>query len=140
MNNITSEMFRGTIGALQESLDQRLVKHNVHVANIVNAETPGYRALGYEFEQQLQAAIGEKSGNLRTSHQQHYRNSNLTQEGHIVPEVFIQPTESIGNDGNTVNVEGETMALAENQIMYRVSSQMISKKFALLRYAITGGR
>ncbi len=129
------------IRGIAESLDQRLLKHNVHVSNVVNSETPGYRARGYEFEKQLQDAMGNNDRpKMRTTHSNHYMNTSQTRDGKIVPEVFIQPTESIGSDGNTVDVEKEMMAMAQNQIMYRTSADLISKKFALLHYAISGGR
>ena len=141
MIKVSSPLFDQAYEIFGEVLNQRLNKHSVHIANVVNAETPGYRARGYEFEKQLQEMIGhDKKLQLKPTNGNHYLNDRQLVNGKLVPDIFIQPTESIGNDGNTVNVEGEMGALAENQIMYRTTSEVISKKLALLRYAITGGR
>jgi flagellar basal-body rod protein FlgB len=43
-------------------------------------------------------------------------------------------------DGNTVNMEREMANLAENQLMYRASAQIVSKKFQSLKSVIQGGK
>jgi flagellar basal-body rod protein FlgB len=44
-----------------------------------------------------------------------------------------------GLDGNTVNMEREMARLAENQLMYKASAQIVAKKFQALKSVINGG-
>ena len=43
-----------------------------------------------------------------------------------------------GPDGNGVEMEGEMGRMAENQIMYTASVQLLAKKFEGLKQAIRG--
>lgn len=123
-----------------ESLNQRLSRQKVITSNIANSETPGYRALGYDFEKQLQAvANGGDPFPMKVSNPKHYANSHTEADGTILPDVFVRPTESVGQDGNTVDVDSEMGTLAQNQILYRATVELINKKIANLRYAISAG-
>ena len=55
MNNLVGGILNFSDAVKIESLNQRLLRQKSITANIANAETPGYRAVGYEFEKQLQA-------------------------------------------------------------------------------------
>lgn len=123
------------------SLNLRQERNNVATANIANAETPGYRAIGYDFESQLQEIAGNNEAlPVRVSDPRHMRNSFTNASGDFQPEVFVKPTESIGNDGNTVDLDREMAEMAHNQILYRSAVEMINRKIGTLRYAINGGR
>ena len=50
--------FDPTIGALNTSLNLRLLNQNVISSNIANADTPGYKAKTMEFEGALRDALG----------------------------------------------------------------------------------
>ncbi|MBP9708493.1 MAG: flagellar basal body rod protein FlgB [Oligoflexales bacterium] len=141
MTNNVSNLFTISDRLQIQSLEQRLKKHQVIAGNIVNSETPGYRALGYDFEKQLQDLANLSEGiQLKTSHPTHLKSALVTAEGNITPDVYIQPTESVGEDGNTVDVDKEMASLAENQILYRSAVEIINRKMGLIKYAINGGR
>lgn len=120
------------------SLNERLKKHQVINANIVNAETPGFRSIDYKFEEQLQA-LNEPSVGLKTTRDAHYMNHFTQADGTITPDVVVRPTESVGHDGNTVDVDAEMVQLAKNTILYRATVEAITRKIGLLKYAIGGG-
>ena len=123
------------------SLNQRTARNDVITANIANSETPGYRALGLDFEEQLQdIASTNKELGLKTSDSKHLKSQFVGMDGVMSPEVYVVPTETIPEDGNTVDVDAQMSALAENQILYRATVELINKKIGALRYAITGGR
>ena len=124
-----------------ESLAHRQRRSQVIGANIANAETPGFRALGYDFEDQLQE-LGEQNNPLgvRVSDPRHKQHAFTSADGTIRPEVYVQATESVGNDGNTVDLDREMVTLSQNQILYRSAVESISRKIGLLKYAINGGR
>ena len=123
------------------SLNLRQERNNIATANIANAETPGYRAIGYDFESQLQEIAGNNDSlSVMTNDPRHLKNSFTSAEGDFQPEVFVKPTESIGNDGNTVDMDREMAEMAQNQILYRSAVELINRKIGTLRYAINGGR
>ena len=67
MRPVANTAFDMTDAVLERSLNHRLNKHNVIVGNLTNANTPGYRALGYDFESQLSAAVTQDdAGTMRT--------------------------------------------------------------------------
>lgn len=122
------------------ALNQRLERQHVINSNVANAETPGYRALGYDFEEQLQALSGSEDNlPMKASNPKHYVNGMADADGNITPEVYLRPTESIGQDGNTVDVDQEMAAMAENQLLYRATAELITKKIGTLKYAISNG-
>ena len=123
------------------SLNQRMARNDVITANIANSETPGYRALGLDFEEQLQDIAGtNKELGLKTSSDKHLKSQFAGVDGSFSPEVYVVPTETIPEDGNTVDVDAQMAQLAENQILYRATVDLINRKIGSIRYAITGGR
>lgn len=122
------------------ALDQRLERQHVINSNVANAETPGYRALGYDFEEQLQALSGSEDNiPMRASDPKHFVNGMAEADGTFSPEVYLRPTESIGEDGNTVDVDQEMAAMAENQLLYKATVELLNKKIGTLKYAISNG-
>lgn len=122
-------------------LQHRLNRSHTISANIANAETPGYRALGYEFEEQLQALnSSDNAESLKVSHPRHFKHRFANANGTVQPEVYIRPTETVPNDGNTVDIDTEMATMAENQILYRSAVELLNRKVGMLKYAINGGR
>jgi flagellar basal-body rod protein FlgB len=130
-----SNLFDKTTDALATSLQLRQVRHNVTSANIANAETPGYHAKKVEFEGALARALDmDGLGKLSTSHGDHY---SVGGKPTVDPGIYENPDVAMNNDGNTVDLEKEMSALAENSILYKSALQLINKKMASLKYAIS---
>ena len=55
------------------------------------------------------------------------------------PDVHHITETGIGQDLDTVDMDKEMAALSKNDTKYASAAQLINKKFALLRYAITEG-
>ena len=141
MTNAIRGLFTSTDRVQMESLNQRLRRNQVINSNIANAETPGYRALGYDFEEQLQEVLKANEGaGLKTSNPLHLKHEFAQANGEIRPDVFVRPSESVGQDGNTVDIDKEMADLAQNEILYRSAVETINRKVGMLRYAISGGR
>ncbi|MEY4065364.1 MAG: flagellar basal body rod protein FlgB [Pseudomonadota bacterium] len=141
MKITSNQVFAKTDSVLEESLNQRLIKQNVITSNISNAQTPGYRALGYEFEEQLRAAVGN-DGNMaiKATDDRHFKHQGVTVNGDLRGDLHVKPTESIGNDGNTVDMDAEMADLAWNQTLYKATVEVLNRRLAMLRYGINGGR
>jgi flagellar basal-body rod protein FlgB len=132
-------LFDKTSSALQTSIGMRQLRHTVTASNIANAETPGYHAKKMDFEEALKRNLdldGVRS--LSTSHSEHFATTGKFAK--VAPDIYENPEGAINNDGNTVDLEKEMSALAENAILYKAALQLINKKMAALKYAATEGR
>jgi flagellar basal-body rod protein FlgB len=136
-----SKVFDVTSEALAQSLNYRLQRHNITSANIANAETPGYMAKKVDFEEALSRAIDlDKLGNSHSPHKDHIP-LGAGSIAHSRVDVYDNPDINLANDKNTVDLEKEMAQLAENSILYKSAIELINRKIAQTRYAITeGGR
>ena len=124
------DLFGRTIGLLQKTLDLRVQNHQAISANIANVDTPEYRAVHLEFEPGLRRALADskKSGGGVDSF-----------SGFAARAIRKTDPSDIG-DHNSVNLDDEMVALAENQMLYDAATQMVTKKLGLLRYVILEGK
>ncbi len=133
-----SNLFDKTTDALATSLRMRQIRHNVTSANISNAETPGFHAKKVDFEDTLARALDlDGNASMAATHGEHFA---IGSTGTPTAEIYENPDVAINNDGNTVDLEKEMSALAENSILYKSALQLINKKMAALKYAISEGR
>ena len=128
-----------TIAILQKSLDLRAQKQQVIASNIANADTPGYKAQKMSFEDNLRQAISRPEMAGKSTNSKHFPIS-----GGTISSVHASITQDLGlanfGDGNTVSVDDEMLDLAENQLLFEASSQIIKKKFSMLKFAAGDGR
>lgn len=135
-----SQIFDKTTNALGTALNMRLMKQNIISSNIANQETPGYHAKKMDFEEALARALDiDGLRGMSTSSGDHFAVGGGSMSG-VRPDIYENPEGAINNDGNTVDLEKEMSALTENSIMYKAALQLINKKLAALRYAVTEAR
>jgi flagellar basal-body rod protein FlgB len=109
-----------TLGLLEKALNIRAFYQKVLASNIANVETPGYSEKKIDFQAEL-----DRSGNGDAS---------------SVRVTENDPPDGAGSlDGNTVNVEEQVVKMTENSLMYNALVQLISKKFSMMKYVISGG-
>ena len=128
-----------TIAVLQKSLDLRAQKQQVIAGNIANAETPGYSARKLSFEDNLRKATSSPEMTGRKPNAKHFPigTSGISAvQGTITKQLSQNPY----GDGNSVSVDDEMFDLAENQILFEAASQIIKKKFSMLKFAAGDGR
>jgi flagellar basal-body rod protein FlgB len=107
-------------------------------ANIANAETPNYHARKVDFEDALAQALDmDGTNSLSTTDGAHFATGGKQP---VEPGIYENPDVAVNNDGNTVDLEKEMSALAENSILYKSALQLINKKMAALKYAISESR
>lgn len=135
-----SGLFDKTTQALMTSTNLRKLRQELISSNIANAETPNFKAKKMDFEKALSAAVDtdEMRGMASTS-PEHFAVGGGPVSG-IRPDIFDNPDAPTSQDGNTVNLETEMSALAENTVLYKAAIQLMNKKLATLRYAVTEGR
>ena len=138
-------LFNNTINLLGKSIDLRAKNQNLIASNIANAETPNFVPKTLVFEQELQGALKERPSGQRSFSAPHARHIPVrgTGAGSAVQSVSGQvvetPAKTPGKDGNAVELENEMGRMAENQIMFNASVQLLTKQFGDLRTAIKGG-
>ncbi|MCX6117159.1 MAG: flagellar basal body rod protein FlgB [Proteobacteria bacterium] len=141
MSSVIGGLFNFSDRLQMQSLGLRGKRNEVVTANIANAETPGFRAFGFDFEKQLQS-LGDDNvrSTMRTSDPRHVKNAFTQANGQVTPDVYVRPTESVDEDGNTVDIDKEMSEMARNQILYRTTVETLNRKIGMLKYAINGGR
>jgi flagellar basal-body rod protein FlgB len=133
-----SNLFDKTTDALASSLAMRQIRHNVTSANIANAETPNYHSKKVDFEAALAQALDmEGTNSLGATHGDHFAVGGKLP---VEPGIYENPDVAVNNDGNTVDLEREMSALAENSILYKSALQLINKKMAAMKYVISETR
>ena len=119
----------------EQALKLLALRNQVLSSNIANADTPNYKARDIDFGAALKAARHDSIGMTQTNklHQQAGSSaSGGTQKLYRVPQ---QPS----LDGNTVEMDVEQAAFAENALQYRASLAFLDGQIRGLRYALKGG-
>ncbi len=113
----------------QQALNLRAYRQEVLASNIANADTPNYKARDIDFISALQGADGaaRTSGSLPLAR---------TASGHLggtavdnpaaAPLLYRIETQS-SVDGNTVNIDTERAAFAENAVQYEASLTFVNQ-------------
>lgn len=121
-------LFGKTFHAIETSLDIAKERHGLITSNIANLDTPGYRAKDIDFRDALKDALEGTSIDLFRTNPRH------------VGSITSCPEPPLSGTGS-VDIDKEMSKLAENNLRYRTSAEMILRKLSKLKYVITeGGR
>jgi len=133
-------MFGTTIELLGKTLDLRAKRQNLIAANLANVETPGYTPSDLSFEAELKSALKKGGPAAQSPNPRHIplKGGNAGSLQLVAGEVVELPGKGTGPDGNGVELESEMGRMAENQIMYNASVQLLTKKFEMMKQAIRG--
>ena len=120
-----------------QALRLRGFRQQLLASNIANADTPNYKAVDINFEQELKRITSSRAGNLKleTTNRNHQQSNTGNALG--VKPLFRTSTEP-NIDGNTVNLDVERAKLAENAFRYEATVRAISGQFRGLLTAIRG--
>jgi len=119
-----------SIDTMSAALTFHRERHAVLAGNIANLDTPGYRPMD------LQRAPTTPGAALEATTAGHIS------EASTVPGVitsFDDGGQLQGADGNAVSLERELAKIDANRARYAASSELVSRKLALLRYAAGDG-
>lgn len=136
MQSFLFDSFHHGLGSV---LDLRSQQHALTASNIANADTPNYKAKYIAFEELLSGAVASEDAHLALKQTRPTHMGSLlgdTERPHI--EEMAAPAWSM--DGNSVQLEQETVRLTENSMMYGAVSKGLSRRLAMLRYAASDGR
>jgi len=116
MNDISNPM----VQMLEKFLTLASQRHTLITSNIANLDTPGYRTRDFDFRGELKHAISTD-----------YQTINPVAQS--VPGLLERP------DGNNVNMDRESMLLAETQLQFNIGVQLIRNQFQQIMTAINEG-
>lgn len=119
----------------EQALKFRALRNQVLSSNIANADTPNYKARDMEFGDALKSARQGALSMTETSDLHRQAWSTATSGPPTMYRTPHQPT----LDGNTVEVDVEQAAFAENALKYRASLAFLDGHIRGLRYALRGG-
>ena len=130
-------LFSTTMVMLEKLLDFQSQRHNVLATNVAHVDTPGYKGYDLRFSDELKKAVGTKGTlPLKRTNQRHLPlgSSKLKEvKGRLVPS-----NDAVNRlDGNTVDLDKEMAKLAENNLYYNSTAQILSKKIRSIKTAIT---
>lgn len=126
----------------QTALALRQERQEVLASNIANADTPNYKARDFDFSQALENALAPNASSaLGPTH------LSLTSARHIPGAAYPLPSTHLkyrqpmqpALDGNTVEMDVERMAFAENTMQYQTSLSLISQRIKGLTAALQQG-
>lgn len=97
-------------------------------SNVANVDTPGYKAVRVRFEEQLRRALLAGDASVRKE---------PVREADLLPTA--EPVlASARNDGNSVDIDQEMVALADTTLRYSAVARLLSERLALMRSIISG--
>lgn len=129
-----------------EALKLRARRHEVLTSNISNVDTPNYKAVDFKFAEALKAATGQSPTGAPLNQPARLAQTNV---GHLGG--FNSPGQSTaemlqyrrGNtasiDGNSVDIDRERAAFAENTVKYEAALRAINGRISALKQAMGSG-
>jgi flagellar basal-body rod protein FlgB len=112
-----SAIFDKTIDKLSDIITYRTKKNEVHLSNITNIDTAGYKPSEVEFRNEMKAA----SAMLNRTDTRHFLGSKGGDNFTVVQK------------DEKVNLDKSMATLAENQLMHNTAVEMLARKFKTLQ-------
>ena len=122
-------LFDKTIDMLAGVLNFKSARHKAITANIANIDTPGYRPKDIAFRDEIQAIIGsEKDVTMTRTNGKHLPGQSMSGD-----TTDFEVTEC----GENVDLDSEMSKLAENNLMYNLTVELLARKFKSLNTVLT---
>lgn len=131
---LLNKMF-DTVDLLKRGLDAAWTQNRILSNNIANGDTPGFKATHMAFGDLLNRVSEETGFKLKTTREDHKSSFFDTDpERSGIQSAGI----SYRMDENSVDVEAEMAALAQNSLHYNTMIQKLNSEFSKLNMAIRG--
>jgi flagellar basal-body rod protein FlgB len=106
---------------LSEYLDLAAFRQTLITSNLANVDTPGYRTRDINFEEEMHRAEGRVGSDAPQ------------------PRAFEVGGLIERPDGNNVNLDRESMLLAQTQLQFRLGVELLRQEFQSISTAIKEG-
>ena len=130
---VDSILFDKAVEVMHQAMNISSERNRLITSNIANVDTIGYTPTDLDFKQSLLQAMEDQDENTLTrTRDRHFPGSiEDTASGNVVRKSSME----------AVDIDREMTNLAENNIQYRTSSEMLMRKLNMIKYSITeGGR
>ncbi|MBT0584968.1 flagellar basal body rod protein FlgB [Alteromonas oceanisediminis] len=124
------------VGFHHQAVKVRTEQMEVISGNLANANTPGYKARGIDFQQAMKSAKLAQSHNLVKTHEKHMSGSTQPQWD----LKFREPTQPDTGDGNTVDIQHERNQFLDVGMRFQASTELLSGKIKGMKKALSGGQ
>lgn len=114
---------------LEKSMDVSARRHRLITNNIANIATVGYTAEEMDFNKALEQALSGTADAVYRTHPKHMMQNPPS-------ETVRRSTGEAEQGGGPVDIDTEMINLAENNIKYRTSVEMLLRKMNMIRHAI----
>ena len=114
------EIETGLSDQIVRYLDLATAEAKLTAANMANMDTPGYRAVGMDFEAEMRGAIND------------------VEQGHAPRRVRVTEVDGLVTrpDGNNVSIDRESLNLAEAQLKFRTGVALLRQEYQRVMDAI----
>ncbi len=117
----------------QKALNLRSERQQILASNIVNADTPNYKARDFDFAAAMKNAVSKTASSLEMTDSRHMQS--LGSSG--LKLQYSMPYHS-SLDGNTVEMDVERNKYMENSIHYEADLTVLTSRIKTMLSAITG--
>ncbi|WFF42820.1 flagellar basal body rod protein FlgB [Salinicola endophyticus] len=124
----------------QEALNLRAERQKVLANNIANADTPNFKARDFDFRAELDRAMqqgrsaGEGGLSLTRTSSRHIAAEGPRVSG--VDDLLYRVPDQPSLDGNTVDMNRERAAFADNSVRYQADVTFVSRRIQGLKKAM----
>lgn len=114
-------------------LDLSSFRHKLLAGNVSNVSTPGYKAQDIDFTKEYLKASGSSTQLAGV----------MTNARHLPTGAHQAKPPDVNRSGieageiNSVNVDQEIASMAQNELLFTISAQLLKRRFDGLRNAIT---
>lgn len=124
--------FDKALGIHEQALGVRRQRTELLATNIANADTPGYKAKEIDFRAALQQAGSQQVAIAKTN------SSHLSLDSSSPFYEQYRVSEQPSLDGNSVDIQQEKAAVAENSVRYQATLTFLTRKFSGMINAFKG--
>jgi flagellar basal-body rod protein FlgB len=122
------------LGVHASAISLRTQRTKLLASNMVNADTPNYKARDIDFNAALKKEIAGHQSTIKQTHSAHIK---FSQAFSSSPVMYRVPQEA-SLDGNTVDTNTEKGKFTENAVRYQASIEFLNKRIRSLIGAIRG--
>lgn len=132
--------FGKTVDIMQRTMDVSLTRREVIANNIANVETPNFKRTDVNFEASLARALASEKApetlGAKMSSVNHIPFNRSVDYKSVQPRFVLDYLTQSKNNGNNVDIEQETMAATQNQMMYELMTTSISNQFSRINMVL----
>lgn len=124
----------------ETALKLRSARQELLASNIANADTPHYKARDVDFGSVFNAALAGQTGQSSSLAKSNGRHLQASAASDLFPAAALRYRQEAQSsvDGNTVNMDAELSAFADNALRYQAALTFMQKRIETMRTALQG--